>query len=165
MSGNNKQLEETFDLMPMENDLTDVETDNEFQMDPLDNRAEVERETALYGFIEHDSEMDKYASEAFQSYKDMFSFAMASPPREAAPIFQASESMLKLAMESKNSKIEKKLKMMEIQLKQRKQKFDERKFHSAGSNGVGQATEDGVVMSREDLLKQMSEMEDSDKDK
>lgn len=168
MSNNNDQLSQTFNL-PTLDELNFNDEAADALLDSLtdSNKVNEEQDVALVGFIDHDDEMDNFAQEAFDSYKDMFGFAMASPPRDAAAVFQASEAMLKLAVEAKNSKIDKKIKMLDLQLKQRKLQLEEQKERNKMlPKTINDAPEDsnGVAMSREDLLAAMLDA-DTDDDK
>ena len=74
-----------------------------------------------------DLELDKLAVEAEESYKNLMDLGMNSEARHAGKMFEVAATMLKNAVESKNAKADKKLRMIELQLKkQRVDQWDKR---------------------------------------
>lgn len=71
----------------------------------------------------HDSDMDIYSTEAIKSYKELMDLGMASEARHAGKFFEVAQTMMKNAIEAKNAKADKKLRMIELQLK--KQRVDQ----------------------------------------
>ena len=75
----------------------------------------------------HDEDMDVYSDEAMKSYKELMDLGMNSEARHAGKMFEVAATMLKNAVESKNAKADKKLRMIELQLKkQRVDQWDKR---------------------------------------
>ena len=75
----------------------------------------------------HDSDMDVDSDEAMKSYKELMDLGMNSEARHAGKMFEVAATMLKNAVESKNAKADKKLRMIELQLKkQRVDQWDKR---------------------------------------
>jgi hypothetical protein len=71
--------------------------------------------------------MDTYSSEAMKSYKELMDLGMNSEARHAGKMFEVASTMLKNAVEAKNAKADKKLRMIELQLKkQRVEQWDKR---------------------------------------
>ena len=70
--------------------------------------------------LAEDKEIDKYAEEAYQSYKDLMDLGMNIEPRLAGRIMEVASSMMSNAINAKNVKVDKKLKMIELQLKKMK---------------------------------------------
>lgn len=70
-----------------------------------------------------DSELDNLAQRATDAYDDLIDLGMNVEPRYSARIFEVASSMLKNAIDAKSAKIDKKLKMIELQIK--KQKVDQ----------------------------------------
>ena len=75
----------------------------------------------------HDVDMDSYSGEAMKSYKELMDLGMNSEARHAGKFFEVAQTMMKNAIEAKNAKADKKLRMIELQLKkQRVDQWDKR---------------------------------------
>lgn len=72
---------------------------------------------AVIDLSEHDSEMDTIADKAIKSFQDLINLGNNVPDMHAGKIYEVAGQMLKTAMEAKNSKADRKLKMIELQLK------------------------------------------------
>ena len=108
-----------------------------------------------------DLELDKLAIEAEESYKNLMDLGMNVDSRYSGRIFEVAGNFLRNAIDAKSGKIDKKLKMIELQLK--KQKMDQ------GNKDGGPIEEsDGFVISdRNELMKKLlkkDNTEDSKKD-
>ena len=96
-----------------------------------------------------DLELDKLAVEAEESYKNLMDLGMNVDSRYSGRIFEVASTMLRNAIDAKGSKIDKKLKMIELQLK--KQKLDQ-----SGKDGPAVEESDGYVISdRNELMKKL----------
>ena len=97
-----------------------------------------------------DLELDKLATEAEESYKNLMDLGMNVDSRYSGRIFEVASTMLRNAIDAKGSKIDKKLKMVELQLK--KLKIDK-----TGKDDLGAIEEsDGFVISdRNELMKKL----------
>jgi hypothetical protein len=97
-----------------------------------------------------DLELDKLAIEAEESYKTLMDLGMNVDSRYSGRIFEVASTMLRNAIDAKGSKIDKKLKMVELQLK--KLKIDK-----TGKDDLGSVEEsDGFVISdRNELMKKL----------
>ena len=71
----------------------------------------------------HDTDMDSYSGEAMKSYRELMDLGMNSEARHAGKFFEVAQTMMKNAIEAKNAKADKKLRMIELQLK--KQRVDQ----------------------------------------
>ena len=102
-----------------------------------------------------DLELDKLAVEAEESYKNLMDLGMNVDSRYSGRIFEVASTMLRNAIDAKGSKIDKKLKMVELQLK--KMKIDK-----TGNDDVGTVQEsDGFVISdRNELMKKLLKKDD-----
>jgi hypothetical protein len=67
-----------------------------------------------------DQELDDVASKAIQAYEDLMDLGMNVEPRFAGRMFEVAGNMLKTSLEAKIAKADKKLKMVELQLKKEK---------------------------------------------
>jgi hypothetical protein len=99
-----------------------------------------------------DSELDALAYRATSAYDDLMDLGMNVEPRYSSRIFEVASSMLKNAIDAKSSKIDKKLKMIELQLK--KQKLDQ---ETKPSEDVI-AGEGFLVTDRNSLLEKLKNM-------
>ena len=96
-----------------------------------------------------DLELDKLAVESEESYKNLMDLGMNVDSRYSGRIFEVASNFLKNAIDAKSSKIDKKLKMVDLQLK--KMKLDQ------GNKDGGTVEEsDGFVISdRNELMKKL----------
>ena len=101
-----------------------------------------------------DSEFDALAQRATDAYDDLMDLGMNVEARYSGRIFEVAGGMLKNAIDAKAAKIDKKLKMIELQLK--KQKLDQ----DAGDNDGGiDVTGTGVIVSdRNSLIEKLKNM-------
>lgn len=67
-----------------------------------------------------DTELDDLARRATDAYDDLMDLGMNVEPRFSSRIFEVAQSALKNAIDAKSAKIDKKLKMIELQLKKAK---------------------------------------------
>lgn len=143
------KLEEIFDL-PSVTDV--VETDE--VKNALDTAKEIKKELPTIlndvNMMDHDNIMDDYAEDAYQHAKDIVDLGMSSEPRHSADLFQAAANMMKVALDSKNSKVDKRLRMYELELKKKKLELEERKF--AVEQPEIDLNDDRVFADREDLM-------------
>ena len=66
------------------------------------------------GLDAEDKDMDTYATEAMKSYQDLMNLGMNVEVRHSGKLFEVASTMLKNAVEAKNAKLEKKLRMVEL---------------------------------------------------
>jgi hypothetical protein len=71
----------------------------------------------VFGLEAHDNEMDSIASKAVKTFEDLISLGGNVPDLHAGKIYEVAGQMLKTALDAKNAKADKKLKMIELQLK------------------------------------------------
>jgi hypothetical protein len=71
----------------------------------------------VIGLDMHDSEMDTIAYKAVKTFDDLIALGGNVPDIHAGKIYEVAGQMLKTALEAKNAKAEKKLRMIELQLK------------------------------------------------
>ena len=106
--------------------------------------------------LEDDKEIDQYSNESFQAYKDLMDLGMNIEPRFAGRIMEVASSMMNNAISAKNVKVDKKLKMIELQLK--KLKLDQNQGDDDAVTGTGT-----VIADRNELIKQILATKDKDK--
>ena len=102
-----------------------------------------------------DSEFDALAQRATDAYDDLMDLGMNVEARYGTRIFEVASSMLKNAIDAKAAKIDKKLKMIELQLK--KAKLD-KESGDAGEGGIvdGSAF---IVSDRNSLLQKLKNID------
>ena len=71
-----------------------------------------------------DGELEDIANRALQSYEDLMDLGMNVESRYSGRVFEVAGSMLKTSLDAKVAKMDKKLKMIELQLKKEKQDKD-----------------------------------------
>lgn len=104
---------------------------------------------AVKGLDATDQEMDELSDLAKSSYRDLMDLGMQVDSRFASEIFSVASNMLGHAITAKTAKLDKKLKMIDLQLK--KARLDQ------NSDSVPAAqTGHGVVLSRNDLLERLT---------
>jgi hypothetical protein len=104
-----------------------------------------------------DKELNEVADKAMQAYDDLMDLGMNVESRYSGRVFEVAGNMLKTNLDAKVAKLDKKLKMVELQLK--KQKMDQDNF---GDNGGFTEGEGYVVTDRNSLLEKLKGI---DKDK
>jgi hypothetical protein len=146
MSKQFEKLEEAFDLPDMNSVI--IPDDQEIST-ALANAQEIEKEFAKYNaYDQHDEEMDELAGLAIQAHKDLQDLGMQVEIRHAGEIFSSSSQMLKIAVDAKNNKVEKKLKLLKLQLE--KMRMDRA---STTENTTVEGT--AVVLDRNEILRQL----------
>ena len=102
-----------------------------------------------------DSEFDALAQRATDAYDDLMDLGMNVEARYSGRIFEVAGGMLKNAIDAKAAKIDKKLKMIELQLK--KQKLDQ-DAASTDDPGINISGEGFIVTDRNSLLEKLKNM-------
>jgi hypothetical protein len=167
-----RKLESLFDLPPS----TSVEDepspqpaeDFRTQLQTLDDNID-KIDSALpgvRGLEANDEEMDGLADLAKSSYNDLMDLGMQVDSRFASEIFSVASNMLGHAITAKTAKMDKKLKMIDLQLKKmrldQQQAMIDAKAADAGT-GEGMQTAQGMVLSRNDLLDRLLGKDQKDK--
>jgi len=103
-----------------------------------------------------DKELNEVADKAMQAYEDLMDLGMNVESRYSGRVFEVAGGMLKTSLDAKTAKLDKKIKMIELQLK--KEKLDKESPNDDGIiNGEGY-----VVTDRNSLLERLKGL---DKDK
>jgi len=149
-----KTLEDTFDIESVEEETEVAETSNEDIHAALALANDIDKQlSTARGKDEHDVEMDHLADLAIKAHMDLQDLGMNVELRHAGEIFSSSSQMLKIAVDAKNAKVDKKLKMLKLQLD--KLKMD-RAIKTPSSEAVDVKA---TLMDRNELLKQLDEIE------
>ncbi len=101
-----------------------------------------------------DAELNDIAERALQSYEDLMDLGMNVESRYSGRVFEVAGGMLKTALDAKVAKLDKKLKMIDLQLKKEKQDKDSGYEDSGLVNGEGY-----VVTDRNSLLEKLKNMD------
>ena len=102
-----------------------------------------------------DAELEDIAQRALTAYEDLMDLGMNVEARYSGRVFETAGGMLKTALDSKVAKMDKKLKMIELQLK--KEKLD--KDNSPAGDGDIVNGEGYVVTDRNSLLEKLKNMD------
>jgi hypothetical protein len=149
-----KKLEELFDLASSEeNDLTIPlpEVTEEVTENALSTLDKIEAALPqVKGLEAADEEMDELANLATSSYKDLMDLGMQVESRFSSEIFNSASSMLGHAITAKTAKINKKLKMLDLQMK--KAQLDQ-KMQSKSEEVENTPLGEGKSLDRNELLK------------
>ena len=162
-----KKLEEIFDLETTDDQTSMTDKLDKEQEHKDDNEAnnliktkfdldKIDAALPQVDGLAEDSEIDQYAQEAFQAYKDLMDLGMNIEPRLAGRIMEVASSMMSNAINAKNVKVDKKLKMIELQLK--KMKLDQNAPEEEAVTGTGT-----VIAHRNALITQI--LANANKDK
>jgi len=160
-----KKLEELLNL-PESKDLVDQDKKKSKAETAIVEQEETLRDIAEFDKIasalpsvkglgeKADSELNDIAQRALQSYEDLMDLGMNVESRYGGRVFEVAGSMLKTSLDAKVAKMDKKLKMIELQLK--KEKLDKDSSANEGDivNGEGY-----VVTDRNSLLQKLKNMD------
>jgi hypothetical protein len=152
-----KKLQELFELP--EDDLKSLTTPipegaSEITESAFSNLEKIENALPLVkGLDASDAELDELSNMATASYKDLLDLGMQVDSRFASEIFNSASSFLGHAITAKTAKLNKKLKMIDLQLK--KAQLDQK---NASKEEEIEATPlgTGQTLDRNELLKMLS---------
>jgi hypothetical protein len=155
-----RKLEELFDLPSGD--------ENKPQQTPEETRAHIAEIDATINKIDAalptvrdldtgDRELDDLAAKAQETFNDLMDLGMQVDSRYSSEIFNVASQMLGHAITAKTTKLNKKLKMVDLQLKKLKLDQDQAK---ATANDEPTETAHGQVLSRNDLLERLMNSRD-----
>jgi len=104
-----------------------------------------------------DKELNEVADKAMTAYDDLMDLGMNVESRYSGRVFEVAGTMLKTSLDAKVAKLDKKLKMVELQLKKEKMDRDS----GSGDGGITEG-EGFVVTDRNSLLQKLKGL-DNDK--
>ena len=157
-----RKLEELFDLPPSGSDSEDtpptvpVTTQTLAQLDQTIDKIDSAL-PAVRGLEATDTEMDSLADMATTSYRELMDLGMQVDSRFASEIFGVASNMLGHAITAKTAKLDKKLKMIDLQLK--KMRLDQQQ-----ADDPALPTAQGQVLNRNDLLERLLKSKDAGKE-
>lgn len=151
-------MEELFNFPASVSDADEITINNAKQMIDASNETLREMDStidkieaalpAVRGLEASDSEMDDLAKKAVDSYDNLMDLGMNVDSRYASEIFGVASQMLGHAITAKTAKLNKKLKMIELQLK--KAKLDQ---DSPDDSRL--PTAQGTILDRNELLNRL----------
>lgn len=131
-----RKLEEELDLPPYtkyeSDDLPEEPTEVSSGMtltEKLDHSLSL-----VSNLDKHDTEMDEISNKALETYDDLIDLARAVPPQTSSKIYEAAASLLKTALDARDAKSNKKLKLLDLQIKKLK---SDREFGQSSENNNG----------------------------
>ena len=173
-----KKLEETFNINPIEDedeaveetptieesrDLTEILSNEITSTEKIDAALPMVRD-----LNEHDKEMDEIHSKALNAFEELFSLGMNVEVHAGSKLMETANQMLKTAMEAKDSKVDRKLRMLNLQMQ--KARLDHQIEKEEKKNAAAEEeheSEGSVVLDRNELLKRLAKaqekIDDSDK--
>ena len=161
-----KKLEELFGFNEDEDQSDDslthpiVEQEDEsspqMSQNMLDSILKVENALPqVKGLDASDEEMDDLAGLAKEAFNNLMDLGMQVESRFSAEIFSSASSMLGHAITAKTAKVNKKLRMIDLQLKKaeldRKLNVQSKKIEGSPDSPIGLGT--GTVLDRDELIK------------
>ena len=151
-----KKLEDLFDLPSSTADTADAVPDiatTQYAITEIDNAID-KIDAALPGVRDleaSDGDMDELAQKATETFDDLMDLGMQVDSRYASEIFAVAGAMLGHALTAKTAKMNKKLKMIQLQLQKAKLDLDREK-RAGDTEEESVETAEGQVLSRNDLL-------------
>ena len=162
-----RKLEELFDLPPSgcESETTEPDTVPATQIQLKEIDATIDKIDAalpaVRGLDASDQEMDDLANKAQETFDNLMDLGFNVDSRYSAEIFAVAGTMLGHALTAKTAKLNKKLKMVDLQLK--KMKMDQDQASKTGDEPM--ETAHGQVLSRNDLLERLMSTRDQNNNK
>lgn len=160
----NQKLEELFNIEPTADSddadtVEDIDLEHNLPVLPetLNQLDKIEQALpAVRGLEASDTEMDDLAQKATESFSDLMNLGMQVDSRYASEIFSVASTMLGHAITAKTAKMNKKLKMIDLQMK--KLKLD----REAQPEDPNIPTAQGHVLDRNELLKELLKRDSAD---
>ena len=151
-----KKLEDLFDLPSSTADTDETVPDiatTQYAITEIDNAID-KIDAALPGVRDleaSDGDMDELAQKATETFDDLMDLGMQVDSRYASEIFAVAGAMLGHALTAKTAKMNKKLKMIQLQLQKARLDLDREK-RAGDTEEESVETAEGQVLSRNDLL-------------
>lgn len=167
-----RKLEETFNLPPMDEKLGNNEPDTVNEIEPVADNIDQLHDallqadkidqalTPVKNLEALDTDMDNYAGEAMDAFQTLMDLGQNVEDRHAAPVFDSAAKMMANAITAKQAKMDKKLKVIQMQMQKQKLDLEERKLEWQMQKAKGTEDDPGaiegtgeVVVDRNELLK------------
>lgn len=155
-----KKLEEILNLPETKKEISEATKEDKTSDTPeelLRNIEEFDKISAALPVVKGlgdlgDQELDTLAQKATDAYDDLMDLGMNVESRYSGRIFEVASSMLKNAIDAKSAKLDKKLRMIELQLK--KAKLDQ----NSGDDSINVPSNEYIVTDRNSLLEKIKNM-------
>jgi hypothetical protein len=156
-----KRLEELLNIEPSEEPIITAEAVDAQPVTTIDLQDKLEEFDKIASALPRvkglgdiaDSELDALADKAEKAYDDLMDLGMNVEPRYGARMFEVAASMMTQAIAAKSAKIDKKLKMVDLQLK----KLAIDKKH--GQEGAGTVEGEGyIITDRNSILEKLKNL-------
>ena len=105
---------------------------------------------------QHDKEMDDIHQKALDAFNDLVQLGMNVEVHAGAKLLETANQMLKTAMEAKDSKVDRKLKMINLQLQKAKLDHNVKK---SSPEGTELESDGAITIDRNELLKRIDNAE------
>ena len=153
----NSKIEETLNLPNIKDIFNehDQKSTKEITKMVKDKKSDYEKAFDWESMDEHDEMMDQISEYALKSYEDLIDLGKNIESRYCSQAFEPAVNMLKTALDANNSKNDKKLRLMRLQLEKQKldhkikQDTEDDDFEDAGE---GQDVSD-KIQNRNELMK------------
>ena len=165
-----KKLEETFNIKPIDDEGDEVEeTPSVEESKELTEILNTELETIdkidsalpmVQDLNQHDREMDEIHGKALNAFDELFSLGMNVEVHAGAKLMETANQMLKTAMEAKDSKVDRKLKMINLQMQKAKLEHQIDKEEKKNTKDEELEGEGSVVLDRNELLRRIAKAKD-----
>ena len=162
-----QKLEELLNLPEYKETVKDLEKEIKSQAKEIAKQEEIEYTLKEFDKISFalpavdglgstsDREFDDLAEKATKAYEDLMDLGMNVEVRYSSKIFETAANMLKNAIDAKNAKIDKKLRIVDLQLK--KQKIDQDSTKKSSDEPFD--VTDYVVTDRNILLEKLKKID------
>ena len=134
-----RKLEELFDLEGVEEPTEEEYVEGVKALDEIEQQLPASQ--SITDLSTSDQEMDDLATKAVKHYDDLMDLGMNVEPRFSAPIFDAASKLLGHAITAKTSKIDKKLKALDLDIKRRRLEMKEKQANLDNDEESGSARE------------------------
>jgi len=163
-----KKLEELLNLPDYQEAVKGVEKEIKAQATVVAKAEEIEQTMREFDKVSQalppvdglgqtaDKELDDIATKAEKAYDDLMDLGMNVETRYSARIFEVAGGMLRNALDAKIAKLDKKLKIVDLQLKKQKLDNDAR---GEDGNGAPIDVTGYVVTDRNSLLEKLKKMD------
>ena len=164
-----KRLEEVFNLPTSDDNTEDevvgkviptIEESNSIMERLAEEMGETDKIDAALPVVrdlnEHDRDMDEIHKKAMKTFDELVTLGMNVEVHAGAKIMETAAVMLKTAMEAKDSKVDRKLRMINLQLQKARldHAIEKEENRSKDSNEI--ESEGSVVIDRNELMRRIS---------
>lgn len=158
-----KRLEEVFNISSSDDepdDTPDIETSTAMIDVLTETLAETDKIDAALPEVrnlnEHDRDMDDIHKKAMKTFDELVQLGMNVEVHAGAKIMETAAVMLKTAMEAKDSKVDRKLRMISLQLQKARLDHAIEKEESKAKDSNEIESEGSVVIDRNELMRRIA---------